>query len=314
MKRKPRIALLRGPLLNSYEMQSYEPLREKMDIVAFVPHQTYMDTSSIQIHQEKLWCPIQGHTLFEREKRKWQALRDATTGNTHSFCGLLDRLKGFDLYHVMDQFFCFSYEAALAKRKYGGKLIVSQWENIPHHNEEKFMERHIKATVRQEADLFLAMSELSRQALLKEAVPDDKIIRLSGAVDVHHFSPGKPDLELLENLGIPKGSYVVLYVGRLSRSKGVFDLLEAALSLKNRDSRFHYLLVGRDEEGVGKWIVEKGLSSEVHLAGFVPYDQMPRYYRSSNILVLPSRKEKRQQEQFGYVLAEAMACGLPALG
>jgi glycosyltransferase involved in cell wall biosynthesis len=41
---------------------------------------------------------------------------------------------------------------------------------------------------------------------------------------------------------------------------------------------------------------------------------MPKYYRLSGMLVLPSLKEKRQQEQFGYVLAEAMACGVPVLG
>ena len=140
MSRKPRVAILRGPLLNPYEMQSYEPLQKHFDMVTFVPHKTFLDTSSISIPRESLWCPIQGRTPFEREKRKWQTLRDAVTGHTHSLCGLVDRLKGFDLYHVMDQYFCFSYEAALAKRKFGGKLIVSQWENIPHQTEEKFME------------------------------------------------------------------------------------------------------------------------------------------------------------------------------
>jgi glycosyltransferase involved in cell wall biosynthesis len=295
-------------------MQTYERLKNRFDITAFVPHETYMDVSAIQINKESLWCPIAGKTPFEREKRKWQALRDAATGQTHSFCGLGDRLKGFDLYHVMDQYFCFSYEAVLAKRKYGGKLLVSQWENIPYHNEEKFMERHIKHSVREQADLFLAMSELSKRALLEEGVPEGKIEKISSGVDVTHFSPGKADEKLRQSLGLPPKAFAVLYVGRLSESKGIFTLLEAARTLRSAKENIHFLLVGKDEEGVGKWVADNGLSDRVHLAGFVPYDRMPKYYRLSGMLVLPSLKEKRQQEQFGYVLAEAMACGVPVLG
>jgi glycosyltransferase involved in cell wall biosynthesis len=295
-------------------MQSYEPLRKHFDLVAFVPHKTFLDTSSISIPQERLWCPIQGRIILEREKRKWQSLQDAVTGRTFSLCGLADRLRGFDLYHVMDQYYCFSFEAALAKRNFGGKLIVSQWENIPRHNEEKFMERHIKATVRDQADLFLAMSDLSKQALLEEGVPESKICNLRGGVDTGHFTPGKPDLKLRESIGIPRDAYTVLYVGRLSKSKGVFTLLKTAQRFRDQNENIHFLLVGRDEEGVGEWVARKGLSEQVSLVGQVPYADMPGYYRLADTLVLPSLKEKRQQEQFGYVLAEALACGLPVLG
>jgi alpha-maltose-1-phosphate synthase len=314
MTNKPKIAILRGPLLNPYEMQSYEPLKKEFDLVAFTPHETHFDTSAIHIPKESLWCPIAGKIPFERGLRKGQALRDAVTGNTHSFCGLADRLEGYDLYHVMDQPFCYSYEAALAKRKHGGKLVVSQWENIPHHNEEKFMERHIKKTVREQADLFLAMSDLAEKALLEEGVSPDKIQKVYAGIDTGHFSPGRPDEALRRSLAIPKGAFTILYVGRLARSKGVHTLLEAAKELVAKDADFHILLVGKDEEGVGDWARENGLGHSVHLAGFVPYSEMPKYYRLSDLLVLPSLPEKRQQEQFGYVLAEAMACGVPVVG
>jgi glycosyltransferase involved in cell wall biosynthesis len=311
---KPKIAILRGPLLNPAEMRSYELLRKEFDLTAFTPHETHFDTSSIRIPKESLWCPIAGKVPFERGLRKWQAARDAVTGTTHSFCGLASRLEGFDLYHVMDQPFCFSYEAALAKRRHGGKLVVSQWENIAHHNEEKFMERQIKRTVREQADLFLAMSELSERALLEEGVMPEKIRRMRAGVDTRHFTPGRPDETLRRSLALPKGAFTVLYVGRLARSKGTFTLLEAARRLVERDADFHFLLVGKDEEGVGAWAARSGLAHSIHLAGFVPYAHMPKYYRLADLLVLPSLPEKRQQEQFGYVLAEGMACGIPAAG
>jgi glycosyltransferase involved in cell wall biosynthesis len=56
------------------------------------------------------------------------------------------------------------------------------------------------------------------------------------------------------------------------------------------------------------------LGRSIHLAGFVPYAEMPRYYRLSDLFILPSIPNKGWKEQFGYVLAEAMACGVPAAG
>ncbi|HET9869794.1 MAG TPA: glycosyltransferase, partial [bacterium] len=287
-KPRPRVAILRGPFLNSFEMQTYELLKGEFDITAFTPHQTYFDTSGIDLPQESLWCPIAGKTPFEREKRKWQALRDRLTGRTHSFCGLRDRLEGFDLYHIMDQYFCFSYEAALAKRRHGGKLVVTQYENIPFLNDHKAMERQIKRSVREQADLFLAMSGGAREVLLQEGVPEPKIEPFSGAVDTKRFCPGARDRALARELGLTGASFTLLYVGRLAKSKGVFTLLKAAEVLAREDAGFRLLLVGKDEEGVGDWVAQRGLERCVRLAGFVAYPQMPRYYRLADAFVLPS--------------------------
>jgi glycosyltransferase involved in cell wall biosynthesis len=264
--------------------------------------------------RETLWCPIQAKVPFERERRKWQAARDFLTGSTHSFCGMVDRLEGFDIVHIKDQPFCFSYEAALAKRKYGAKLVVTQMENIAFLNDHKFMERHIKSSVREQADLFLAGSEGAKQALLLEGVAEAKIRRISNAIDVEHFKPGKPDAKLLAKWAIPAGSFVILYVGRLAELKGITTLLSAFETLVAKDAKAHLLLVGKDEWGVAGWAKEKGLTANVHLAGFVPYSEMPSFYRSSSVLVLPSLPTKGNQEQFGYVLAEAMACGVSVAG
>lgn len=295
-------------------MQSYEPLQKDFDLVAFIPHRTQFDLSSIKIPRQILWCPIAGKTSFERTRRKWQAARDALTGSTHTFCGMLDRLKGFDLYHIKDLPFCFDYEAALAKRIYGAKMVVTVAENIPHLNEHKFMERHIKKAVGAQADLFLAVSEGAKKALIEEGVPEEKIRRISNSIDTGFFKPGPAEPRLLKTLGIPGNAFLVLYVGRLARSKGVFTFLEAAQRLAESRPHYHFLLIGKDEEGAAAWIQKNGLQKNIHLLDFIPYGQIPRYYRLGDLLVLPSLPTKRWVEQFGYVLAEAMACGVPAVG
>jgi glycosyltransferase involved in cell wall biosynthesis len=41
---------------------------------------------------------------------------------------------------------------------------------------------------------------------------------------------------------------------------------------------------------------------------------MPTYYHQLDALVLPSRTRPNWKEQFGRVLVEAMACGVPVIG
>jgi glycosyltransferase involved in cell wall biosynthesis len=202
----------------------------------------------------------------------------------------------------------------LAKHRYGGKLVVTEYENIPHLNGKKFMEGRIKQAVKENADLFLAISQGAHDALRLEGVPEEKIQPFSGAVNVDVFTPGERELALRKSFGIPDDAFLVLYVGRLAKSKGTFTLLEAAKKLKTRDPNIHFLLAGKDEEGIAEWIAKNGVGSTVHLAGFIPYPDMPRYYRLADVFVLPSLSTKGWIEQFGYVLAEAMACGVAAVG
>lgn len=72
MKHKPKVAILRGPLLNPFEMQNYEKMRDEFEITAFVPHRTQFDLADVELTKEVLWCPIAGNIPFERDLRKWQ--------------------------------------------------------------------------------------------------------------------------------------------------------------------------------------------------------------------------------------------------
>ncbi len=314
MKTKPKVALLRGRLLNPFEMQNYEQMQDEFDITTFSPHEGMFDTSTIALPQRTLWCPIAGKTPFEKTKRNWQAARDKLTGRTHSFCGIVDHLKGFDLYHIRDHSFCFSYEAALAKRKWGGRLVVTEEENIPHHNEHKFMERTIKAAVKAQADFFLPVNEAAASALRQEGVGDERMRMISSAVNADHFTPGRPDAKLRQSLGIPKDAFLVICVARIAKSKGVFTLLEALRKIRGEHPDIHVLLVGRDEEGGAAFIEKNALTDRVHLAGFTPYDRMPLYYRLAHLFILPSLPTRGWIEQGPYSILEAMACGVPVMG
>ncbi|NDJ35461.1 MAG: glycosyltransferase family 4 protein, partial [Chloroflexi bacterium] len=56
------------------------------------------------------------------------------------------------------------------------------------------------------------------------------------------------------------------------------------------------------------------IGGQVAFEGKLPSTAMPAFYHTIDVLVLPSRTRPNWKEQFGRVLIEAMACGVPVIG
>ena len=107
---------------------------------------------------------------------------------------------------------------------------------------------------------------------------------------------------------------VLLYVGRYTRVKRIGLLVRAYARARERFARPAplVLLGGYPGEWEGEHPVEAiercGLQHEVFVAGWHDHDLLPDFFAASDAVVLPSVRE-----QFGQVLVEGMACGLPAI-
>lgn len=123
--------------------------------------------------------------------------------------------------------------------------------------------------------------------------------------------PAPPDPELVERYKLA-AHFVIGFIGRLHWRKGVLTLLEAVSRLE--ESNWKLLIVGDgpQKDELISLANELGIGDKVQFTGAVPNDHVPNYLRLMNLLVLPSTKE--QWEQFGRVLVEAMACGVPVVG
>ncbi|HVB96804.1 MAG TPA: glycosyltransferase family 4 protein [Chloroflexota bacterium] len=103
------------------------------------------------------------------------------------------------------------------------------------------------------------------------------------------------------------------YVGRLVAAKGVDLLLHAARLLPGR---WQMLLVGSGEEraALERLAADLDLSDRVEFRGDVASSKIPTLMNQLDVLVLPSRSTPAWREQFGRVLIEAMASGVPVVG
>ena len=106
------------------------------------------------------------------------------------------------------------------------------------------------------------------------------------------------------------GRPTVLFVGRLEKRKGLRFLLRAWPMVLERVPEARLVVVGRGRplEGYKRFAARQGWSaSDVVFAGYVPAEDLPRYYQSCDVFCAPNTG----QESFGIVLLEAMAAGAP---
>ena len=130
----------------------------------------------------------------------------------------------------------------------------------------------------------------------------------SNGVDIERFAPGRTDVR--ERLAIPPNAKVVGFVGRLTRDKGLPELLEAFESIATVEPEAHLLLVGwfdAAEDALGNDLRTHILRHpKIDCTGFVA-DTAP-YYRAMDVLVLPTWREG-----FPNVVLEASATGIPVV-
>jgi len=108
-------------------------------------------------------------------------------------------------------------------------------------------------------------------------------------------------------------SFIVGFAGALNEQKGWKVLLRAMELLPER---FKAVLVGDgpDRGELLDWLKRSGLRERVCYAGALTKERLLATYPLFHVLVLPSITTPRRVEQFGCVLAEAMACGVPVVG
>jgi glycosyltransferase involved in cell wall biosynthesis len=104
------------------------------------------------------------------------------------------------------------------------------------------------------------------------------------------------------------------FVGRMLAGKGLNVLSAALRSMTDQD--WNLLVVGDGPERgtFTEQLAMANLLSRAKFTGAVSYDQTPTYFQAIDVLVIPTETTKRIREQFGRVIVEAMASGVPVIG
>jgi 1,2-diacylglycerol 3-alpha-glucosyltransferase len=171
----------------------------------------------------------------------------------------------------------------------------------------------LKSTFLKKCNGFVIPGCSAMEYLRAHSINEDMIFTAPNAVDNEFFAIAAAHAREDESsrrraLGLPERYF--LFVGRLVREKGVYDLLSAYAKLSERVRR-QIGLVFVGDGALRRRLEEQAASISpgvVRFTGFAHREQLAEYYAFAQTLILPT-----YTDTWGLVVNEAMACGLPVI-
>jgi len=312
----PSILIVRGHLVTPWELRPWRELPDRFDV-------SYLITRSNRFAQPEGLRPVKARALRDLLPAGpvgdvgARVLGDRYLSAEHAFATA-------DVVHAEELSFWFAAEAAKRRRRHGFKLVQTVWETLPFLG--AFRDRHDRENrelVLAETDLFLPATERAANALRLEGVAEERMLVCPPGIDVDRFAPDA-------SAATPQ-EHVIVSPGRLVWEKGHQDVLRALAALHRgivtradgslAKPRLLIIGTGPEEHRLRAHAAELGLADVVEIAS-VPYEQMPGIFAGASAMVLASQASAGAahhpfdvphlfwEEQFGLVLAEAMAAGL----
>jgi glycosyltransferase involved in cell wall biosynthesis len=312
----PSDLIVRGHLSTPWELRPWLELPERFDV-------SYLLTGSNRFATPDRLRPVRARALRDLLPRGPLGELSAGVLGDRYLSGA-DAFAAADIVHAAELSFWFAADAARRRRRGSFRLVQTVWETLPmlvayrNHHARKFREQVLAAT-----DLFLPTTERAALSLQLEGVPSERIEVCPPGIDTRRFapSPGAP----------APAEHTIVSPGRLVWEKGHQDVLRA-LALLHRGivrtpagdavrPRLVIVGVGPEENRLRAHAADLGLTNFVEIRS-VPYEEMPAVFAGASAMVLASQAAANAalhpfdvphafwEEQFGLVLAEAMASGL----
>tara|TARA_B100001250_G_scaffold92747_1_gene77191 strand:- start:12829 stop:13959 length:1131 start_codon:yes stop_codon:yes gene_type:complete len=186
-------------------------------------------------------------------------------------------------------------------------LLRKYYENKERQNVDSKWAYQRESFCFKKCDIITTPSENLKINLIKIFNLDEKkIVVLPNIIDTDHFKP----LQLKKK----DGRFNILHVGRFNRGKGAITLIKAFIKLAKKYDDLFLVNVGKTDTNIYlkcKILLKKhNLEQRVSFENFVDYDDLPKFYGNSDVVIVPSEL----YESFSYTIAQGMSCGKIVIG
>ncbi len=298
MDRRPRVLMLsKACIVGIYQRKLEEIARLGIELLTLVPPS---------------WKDERGETRLERvytSGYRLEVLPMAFNGSfhLHFYPHLGDWMHSFrpDIVHIDEEpYNLAAWQALFLAQRVGAKSLFFTWQNIHRTYPPPFAwgERWLLKRV----DYALAGTASAAAVWHEKGYTGSMAVIPQFGVDPALFAPASAT----EERGEP---FVIGYIGRLVEEKGIHLLLEAAARLTG-EWRLRLVGSGPMRESLMQQAERLGIASRVEWIEWVTSTEMPGQYHQLDALVIPSLTRPNWKEQFGRVIIEAMASGVPVIG
>lgn len=198
------------------------------------------------------------------------------------------------------------YGIPVATRIPGNKFNEYQEQSSISAGAKTYLLNNLALRALKYSTLVVTLSKNNKENLLKLGIPASKIRIIRPPLDTDQFAPVGQDerAKIQSELGFNRNAYTPLYVGRLSKLKGMADMEEVLARFEgNEDYEFHFV-------GSGEFKSKLADHSNSVVHGFVDPEEIHRYYKAADLYVHPSYTE---EEGISWTMLEAAATGLPVI-
>jgi glycosyltransferase involved in cell wall biosynthesis len=200
-----------------------------------------------------------------------------------------------------------TWQALRLGRSTGARGLFFTWQNLPRRYPLPFS--YFERANYGLASHAIAGNQAALQVLRAKGYAGSVSVVPQFGVDPDLFRPREPGERRMA-----EEEFVIGYSGALIPEKGVDLLLQACARLPFAGWALEILGDGGERPRLEALAVELGIAGQVRFWGRVPSTEAPDFYRRFDLLVLPSITRPNWMEQFGRVLVEAMASGVPVIG
>ncbi|MBN1679422.1 MAG: glycosyltransferase [Anaerolineae bacterium] len=208
-----------------------------------------------------------------------------------------------DIVHIDEEpYNLATWHALRHARRAGARTLFFSWQNI--NRRYPWIVRRGEQWVLRTVDYAIVGTQSAADVWRQKGYHGPLAVIPQFGVDPDIFKPSERPRQ--------GGTFTVGFVGRLVEEKGGALLLDA---LAHLDGVWQLDIIG-DGPCKAAWIEQ---ARHLHLSDRVVFDtlpstRMPGYYQGIDVLVVPSLTRPNWKEQFGRVIIEAMACGVPVIG
>ena len=234
--------------------------------------------------------------------------------HTHFYRGLgalIDRVRPEVLHNDEEHYNVATFQGMRLAVRRGIPALFFAWQNIPRSYPPPFslLERYNL----RHAAYAIAGNRDAAMILREKGYGGPVAVIPQFGVDPAIFAPGERSPGGTEGA---RGSFVIGFVcgpGRLTPAKGLHVLLEALAGLEGA-WKLRVVGTGESRDDCKQLARRLDIAEKVEFLGVRPSSAMPELMRGLDLLVGPSLTTPSWKEQFGRMLVEAMACGVPVIG
>ncbi len=214
---------------------------------------------------------------------------------------IMRRVRPDELHFDEEPYNLATYHGVRLAQRFKVPSLFFSWQNIERRYPPPFAQ--IENRVYRAVGAAIAGSDSVAAVLRAKGYGGPLVVAPQFGVDTQLFQPSSP----------PTGPFTIGFLNRMIPAKAPLLMLDAFAHL-SPDTRLLMIGDGPLRAEVEVEVARRGWQNRVTVRARMPSSEIPAVMRELNALVLPSITTSGWKEQFGRVLPEAMAVGVPVVG